>query len=301
MFIAGLACCNSSSTNNSSVKSSLDSANKLGLDSINSIDGSSAINLASIQSIDFPEHLKKYLTARQVDSFEIAAQQYNNIKSSRNLAEFYLKTLPTLLVFIRQGTLKSNPYNPSEVNDNVWYSFRDYMPFIMVDAFNSESDDIWPVVNLFPLYKLAKQTPEIDDDMYFKLAVEMYSKDVDKDSLIFEELDNIWSTMDFENMIHSSNLGQNIIYKLLKMSEQSLEAGKTFEEKINICRQLFMPEKTTHYWVSKKEALAEIDRILNDCKLKDVERKQIIEVQLDIKTNAEVQFNCKDGNCTLDY
>jgi len=300
LFSLGLIYCNSGKSTNDSLVNK-DSANKTVSDTIKNESEKATNNQANIQSIAFPENLKKYLTVKQIDSFELAAKQYNNIKTSADLAAFYIQTLPKILDFIRQGIQKSNPYNPSEVSDNVWYSFRDYMPFIMVDAFSSESDEIWPVVNLFPLYKLAKQTTESDDDIYFKLAIEMYGVNVDKDSLIYENLDVTWATMDFENMIHSSNLGENIIYKLLKLSEQSLNAGKAFEAKTYNCRDLFLPNKELFYRVSKNQALAEIDKILKDCKLNDKERKQILETQLDIKTNAKIQFNCKDGNCVLNY
>ena len=254
--------------------------------------------------VPFPEHLKKYLTSNQVDSFEIAAKQFNNIKSSTDLAQFYINTLPVLFEFIRLGIQISNPeivYSGDEAPMAEWNVFQQYLPCIRVECLCSECSTE-PLVNLVPLFEKAKLTPESDDDKYFKLAIEMYNIDTQNDSIIYDGGGNIatWFSLDNGNLSTYSNLGENIIYKLLKLSEQSLNAGKTFEENTYNYRYKIMPSKEFHYSVSKQEVLAEIAKILKDCTLNESERKQVLEAQLDIKTNKKVQFNCKDGSCTYE-
>jgi hypothetical protein len=275
------------------------------IDSTKITDSISEIEQQIPNPVALPEHLKKYLTNKQVDSFELAANQYYNIKSSKALAEFYNQTLPKLFDFITQGIQKSNPevvYAGDDAPAKEWNVFQKYMPCIRVECLCSECSTE-PLVNLTPLYEKAKQTPEIDDDTYFKLAVEMYCFENEDDSVIYEGGGNIatWFTMDGGDFSYYNNLGKNIIYKLLKLSEESLASGKMFEKNTQDYRNRFLPSKEMHYGVSKKEVLAEIAKILKDCKLNEEERKQIIEVQTDIKTNNKVQFNCSAGGCTYEY
>lgn len=301
ILMIGLISCSSNGDKNStdSDTNKIDSGNKSIIDTI------PEANQVNPHPIPFPEHLKKYLTDKQVDSFELAANQYYNIKSSANLAEFYNKTLPALFEFINQGIRKSNPeveYSGDDAPMAEWNVFQEYMPCIVVECLCGECSTE-PIVNLMPLNEKAKQTPESDDDKYFNLAIEMYRFDTGNDSVIYDGGGNIatWYTMDGCDFCSYSNLGENIIYKLLKLSDESLAAGKNFEENTRYYRNRIMPAKNTHYGVTKKEVLAEIAKILKECKLNEEERKQIMETQLDIKNNKEVQFNCKNGACTYEY
>jgi hypothetical protein len=304
--IVGIICCSSNGDKNatdSGFVKNIDSENTAFKDTIKDI--ITEANQTNPNPDVFPEHLKKYLTKKQVDSFELAANQFHNIKSSTGLAEFYNKTLPSLFEFINQGIRKSNPeivYSGDNAPEKEWNVFQKYMPYIVVECLCSECSTE-PIVNLVPLYKKAKQTPENDDDKYFTLAIEMYYIDNENESIIYDNGGNIrtWRTMDGCDFCSYSNLGENIVYKLLKLSEELLTSGKNFEENTQNYRNRIMPAKETHYGVTKKEVLVEIAKILKDCKLNEEERKQVVEVQSNIKTNKKVQFNCKNEACTYEY
>jgi hypothetical protein len=300
IYTALIFSCGSNASNNSADSGKTDSV-------VNASNNSETEEQqAKLPPVPFPDHLKKYLTKNQVDSFELAAKQYYNIKSSADLAEFYNKTLPPLFEFINQGIRKSNPeviYSGDDSPMKEWNVFKEYLPCIVVECLCSECSTE-PVVNLIPLFEKARQTPENDDDKYFKLAVEMYRYDVDNDSIIYDGGGNIatWFTMNGCDFCSYNNLGENIIYKLLKLSEVSMEAGKNFDEHTKLYRSWIMPEKyEMHYGGTKKEVLSEITKILKDCKLNEEERKHIMEAQSNIKTNEAVQFNCKSGDCKYEF
>jgi hypothetical protein len=289
---------------NSGQNNQLDSVDILQVDSSALTEGIEEQNENILPGI-FPEHLKKYLTARQVDSFEYAARQYQNIRSSRDLADFYLNSLPPIFDIIRNGIQKSHPdiiFAGDDTPVKEWNVFQTYMPYIRVECLCSECSTE-PLINLKPLYEKAMETPETDDDRYFKLAVEMYSADAENDSVIYEQGGNIntWFTMDGGDFSSYSNLGNGNIIKLLKLSEKSLESGKIFEEKTLNCRNFFMPVNNMHYGSSKKEVLAEIEKILKECKLNEDERKQVQEAKSNILSNSQVQFNCRNGKCKYEY
>jgi hypothetical protein len=252
------------------------------------------------QEQEFPKNLRKYLSKKEVAKFIEARKYYLKIKSSKEVAHFYSVILPELYGYIEKGIRRSHP-EVYLANDNTpaatWEIITNYLPMIRMDYMCSECG-VAPVTNVLEILKLAKRTPEKEDDNYCYLLIKMYELDLGDRPLVVYETGGNWYTI--QNWVCGYiNLGSGLHLELLKLSDKCLASGTSFTESILRQREFFFPSGHL-FWGTEEEVRKELNAIEKQVKLTEEEKAKIKELKDTKEKDKEAQYDCKTGECKID-
>lgn len=255
---------------------------------------------------DLSDSVNAWLFASDVTLLVEAAEDFDNIKTAKQLADFYNNTINDIAKAVYGGISISNPevifagdYAPVET----WSFLHNYLPFVGVDLMCSECD-AEVMADLFPLQAKAYETADTIDETFFNLLIDIYASGECEGDRQWEGGGNSgnWHTMDGCDFCSYSNLGTYQIYYILKQIIAIQKATNLFDEKLNSLKTLTLSYTDSyHYAGSMSDVIAELEDIKTlELSEQDIQKIDNVRAFIDATAN-EIQFNCQDGGCSYDY
>jgi len=247
------------------------------------------------------ELLKKHFGSREVAFLEKSNEIFDQIKTSQELALFYLNTLDSCkdIIFDRIHFGTDEDQDQIELMEK-WDWFRDLYPYLTVELLCQDCQcDAYTY--LPPLVEKAKNTPSSDDDLFFELLYLAYVDAQIGDKSALDGPGNNyqhWFVQTDCEACGCSPLGNYNIAEVLEKTSQVQTKAPAFTEKIIAIRSEAFPSITDKYFCySKKEVLEELAYIRTNITLSEVEKKSIVELEKQIKSNTSFFFDCLENNC----
>jgi hypothetical protein len=242
------------------------------------------------------QKLKEFFTEEQILQLKAVEKEFNAIKTAENLATFYQKTLPEVVLLVNK---KINQYDPETSTAETssfekWAWFTDFMPYIHVNLFCSEcGTEAYIVVN--PLRDKAEITDTKADDLFFDALLTAYQGE--QKELVCDKKPNNWVYLVNCDLCGADILGNNKHLNTLKALMKAQKESTLFEEDLNELRKQAMPYQVTNYYYPKEKVLKELEAIIALEGLTGKEKESLKNIRYLINTSKDVQFDCQTGNC----
>lgn len=252
------------------------------------------------------DSLKAHFETKQIEYILQAKLEYDSIKTAADLSNFYIKRLFRLELMVKNAIMSSEPNAFDENNPKTierWKWFSTLFPCVEVVK-PCSTCQIEVATNIVPLVSKSFDTDEEEDDIYIELLRLMYENETNTGEKIYEDINDManWYSVSVacQDCVYS-RLGEGIILNILELIQRYYTIGQSFKERVSLYRTIIMPnDHLTHFSVTKKEVLSEIDKILKVINLTSPEREQIMQLWIKVKGSDVMQFNCKLGKCKWD-
>ncbi|MBN1251305.1 MAG: hypothetical protein JXR51_08015 [Bacteroidales bacterium] len=240
------------------------------------------------------EKIKEYLSEENQDFFKQAKNNFNNFKTSQNIADYYFNTIPKMKSIIEK-VISQNAKPDPDYWENIeqWEFFSIYIPEIELQVGDGFIDVGYHLSNL---RTKAKETPEKDDDLFF----DVLNKTIfDLEHFWYNGRNNWTEICDYSCSINKLGSDENIFHETFKAIDKALNESDKFSEKlISIKEEMISSiENAVLFVKSKQNALNELSKIIENIKLSPKELNQLKEIHNNIEKNKNLKFNSNCNDC----
>jgi len=247
-------------------------------------------------SIDpvYEDSLKRFFTPEQLDLIKKARIQFNNIKTSTDMAEYFRNTINKVTDILNKQVDVITPTETSGDNSPAasWSWFSDYYPGFSGSADCSECSFTMKT-GLGELQEKASATEGMEDDAFFDLCNSVYGGG-------YVELFNVgwWYELIGCDFCAASIFGNGQRLEILRKIEKIDGNTKAmFAPEIEHFQEAATSEAfPERYAKSKKEILDELNAILEISILTSTQRDRLMSLKKDIEADKP-QFDCNTRDC----
>ena len=226
----------------------------------------------------YEDSLLRYFTPEQVPVVKQARAEFNQLKTSAEMAHYYFTTLPVILDILYKQIQVSDPnvYSGDDAPSKHWQWFESYYPTVYFSV-NCSECSYEPYAAISRIAEKADSTMGKDDEAFFALA---FLGEQDSYKLV---------DCDF---CAASTLGEGRNSEMLKLIEQTGTAQTLFSNKIREYRAEALSVNSDFYYYDKKKVLAEVDLMLKSKILTAEERATLKEFRDSVAADKAGQFGC---------
>ncbi|MFY7788648.1 MAG: hypothetical protein ACOVQA_12330 [Thermoflexibacteraceae bacterium] len=244
---------------------------------------------------NFDEQLAASFNNEQLAELKNIETTFRQIKTAKDLANFYRQTVPSLIELLNKKVKKYDPEASSNENMvNKWRWIADYMPYVTVETVCADCEaEAYMVIN--PLRDKAEITAENDDNLFFEALATAYQLDNQPDKVVLKP-NMTWIAKVGCDVCNADILGSGKHVKTLKVLEKA-KATTVFLPEVEQLWIETMPNVANNYYYAKEEVLDELEQILTTVTLSNREKERLKNIRYLLSTNKTTQFDCQKGNC----
>jgi len=234
---------------------------------------------------DNKEKLAKLLSEKDMFTINMLVKKYNNIRHSDELADFMNNDISKSFNIIQKAIDKIDPY--LEYADDAEFIER-YVKFIMI-YLDGDGGKVVPGISYFDLYKKALQTPEEDDDIFFKLYSSEEPDFSEENSYIIRT-----SCIECEPEVCYSLIGGGKCFNIYLKLYDALNQETNFDSNIlelDSDLKYELKDFESQYVYSKEKALKYTDKILSEIALNKEDKTFFETLKTKIKSLPASSFN----------
>lgn len=226
----------------------------------------------------YEDSLLKYFTPEQVPVVKQARAEFNQLKTSAEMAHYYFTTLPVILDMLYKQIQVSDPdvYSGDDAPSKHWQWFETYYPTVYFSV-NCSECSYDPYAAISRMAEKADSTAGTDDEAFFALAS-------------LGEQDS-YRLIDC-HFCAASTLGDGRNNEMLRLVEQTGTAQTLFSNKISEYRAEALSVSSDFYYYDRKKVLAEVDLMLKSKILTAEERAALKEFRDSVAADNAGQFGC---------